>query len=151
MSDGTTCLVVDAGGRSLAIPAARIDRVLPVFPAITRVPHAPRWLAGVANVMGRIVTIVDLGGLLGGWEGPDPPAARRVVVVTGGSFLLGLIVDRAGTVCEGECIDAGRRTGPFFKGWLRIGSTIADMVDVDAVVACRGDDMPPDARDGRIR
>ena len=143
MDDGTTCLVVDAGGRSLAIPAARIDRVLPVLPAVTRVPHAPRWLAGVANVTGRIVTVVDLGRLLGGGGDPEPPAARRVVVVTGGSFLLGLIVDRAGAVCEGERIDTGRRTGPFFEGWLRAGSTIADVVDVDAVVACRGD--APDA------
>lgn len=143
MDDGTTCLVVDAGGRPLAIPAARIDRVLPVLPAVTRVPHAPRWLAGVANVTGRIVTVVDLGRLLGGGGDPEPPAARRVVVVTGGSFLFGLIVDRAGTVCEGERIDTGGRTGPFFKGWLRAGSAIADMVDVDAVAACRGD--VPDA------
>ena len=139
MNDGATCLVVDAGGRTLAIPAARIDRVLPVLPAITRVPHAPRWLAGVANVMGRIVTIVDLGRLLGRGEGPEPPAARRVVVVTGGSFLFGLIVDRAGTVCGGERLDTGRRTGSFFKGWLRAGPTIADMIDVDAVVASRLD------------
>ena len=144
MNDGATCLVVDAGGRPLAIPAARIDRVLPVLPAVTRVPHAPPWLAGVANVMGRVVTVVDLGRLLGGGEDRDPTAARRVVVVTGGSFLLGLIVDRAGTVCEGERIDAGERTGAFFKGWLRAGPTIAGMVDVDAVAACRGD-VPPGA------
>ena len=143
MDDCTTCLVVDAGGRSLAIPAARIDRVLPVLPAVTRVPRAPRWLAGIANVMGRIVTIVDLSRLLGGGGGAEPPAARRVVVVTSGSFLLGLSVDRAGPVCKGERIDAGRRTGPFFKGWLRAGPMIADVVDVDAVTACHGD--VPDA------
>ena len=144
MNDGATCLVVDAGGRPLAIPAARIDRVLPVLPAVTRVPHAPRWLAGVANVTGRIATIVDLRRLLGGEEGPDPPATRRVVVAPAGPFLFGLIVDRAGTVCEGERIDAGERTGPFFKGWLRTGSMIADMIDIDAVAACRGD-LPPGA------
>ena len=142
MNDGATCLVMDAGGRPLAIPAARIDRVLPVLPAVTRVPHAPKWLAGIANVTGRIVTIVDLRRLLGEEEGPNPPAARRVVVVTGGPFLFGLIVDRAGAVCEGERIDAGERTGPFFKGWLRTGSMIADVIDVDAVSACRGD-VPP--------
>ena len=142
MNDGTTFLLADVGGRPIAVPAARIDRVLPVLPAITRIPHAPRWLVGVANVTGRIVAIVDPGRPPGGGEGPDPPAARRVVVVTGGSFLFGLIVDRAGTVCAGERIDAGERSGPFFRGRLRAGPTIAEVVDVDMVAACRGDTPP---------
>jgi chemotaxis signal transduction protein len=30
------------------------------FPAITTLPHTPKWLAGIANLRGEIITVVDL-------------------------------------------------------------------------------------------
>ena len=45
-------------------PRADVREVLPP-PRMTRVPNAPDWMRGVANVRGALYPIVDLGRLLG--------------------------------------------------------------------------------------
>lgn len=47
--------------------AVRLDALSAVvtLPRLTRLPQAPAWVAGLAPLHGRILTIVDLGTLLG--------------------------------------------------------------------------------------
>ncbi len=65
------------------------DRV----PKITRVPHTPGWLRGVANLRGDIVSVVDLRTFLG--IDPLPPHRGRLIVVRlpDDDCSLGLLVD----------------------------------------------------------
>src|SRR5271157_3675628 len=78
-----------------------VERVQEVIssPAITPVPLAPRAVAGLINLRGQIVTVIDLPRRLGiGHRGRTPPA-----IVVGGSKnpLVVLLGERVEEVREG--------------------------------------------------
>ena len=58
----------------------------------TRLPHVPHYVAGVVNLRGTVLPVVDLAARLG-WRATEP-TARHVIIVTqiAGQFR-GLIVD----------------------------------------------------------
>ena len=72
-------LGVDMGGERMLLSLAKVQEVVKP-PALTRVPGAQAWLKGVAHVRGRLLTVVDLGGLLGHQLEDLGPAARLVVL-----------------------------------------------------------------------
>jgi len=74
--------------------AADLDAVAEVgrLPAVTRIPGAPAWLAGVANWRGRLLPVLDLRTLLGAESGPMGGSAR-LVVLTADAVSAGIIVD----------------------------------------------------------
>lgn len=74
--------------------AADLDAVAEVgrLPAVTRVPGAPTWLAGVANWRGRLLPVLDLHILLGAESGPMGGSAR-LVVLTADAISVGIVVD----------------------------------------------------------
>jgi len=92
-----------AGGEMLALPA-RLVREVARLPRLTRVPHAPRALLGLANFRGAVVPVLSLADLVerpGGGE-------RRVVLVEDGE-LFGLAVDGVDHLARAEDA-AGIRT-----------------------------------------
>ena len=87
--------------------AADLDAVAEVgrLPAVTRVPGAPAWLAGVANWRGRLLPVLDLRTLLGAESGPMGGSAR-LVVLTADAVSAGIIVDAVeGTGALGGAIE----------------------------------------------
>jgi purine-binding chemotaxis protein CheW len=84
--------------------AVALDEVAEVgkVPAVTRVPGAPGWVAGVVNWRGRILAVLDLGLLLGADAGVQGAAARLVVLVTDVASV-GVLVDGVeGTAALGD-------------------------------------------------
>lgn len=82
-------LTVSVAGERVAIPANDVAQVIS-NPAVTRIPHSPEGLLGVANLRGAVIPIVSLASLLG--SGSVGSSSRRVVVV-GKDQLVGLTVD----------------------------------------------------------
>jgi len=80
-------LTLAIGGEHFGVPAA-IVREVARMPRLTRVPHAPAALLGLANVRGSVVPVLSLAALV------DRPAgdAQRVVIVDDGETV-GLAVD----------------------------------------------------------
>ncbi len=73
------------------IPAAQIQEVVHVG-TLTAVHHAPPCVAGIRNLRGRIVTVVDLRYKLG--LGPAQIAPEsRVLIVNSDDELVGLLVE----------------------------------------------------------
>src|ERR1700742_819154 len=75
-----------------ALDAAGIQEVIRVGP-ITPVRHAPESVAGIVNLRGKIVTVLDLGlrlGLPKAVPGPD----TRIFIMEDGNEFIGLLVDR---------------------------------------------------------
>jgi twitching motility protein PilI len=61
-------------------------------PRATQVPGVKPWVRGVANVRGRLLPIISLGGYFG--HDPAPPGKqRRVLVVDRQELFTGLLVD----------------------------------------------------------
>ena len=72
-------LTFRVGETRFAVPAGDIAEVCR-RPKITRVPHAPAGLAGVANLRGAVVPVISLAGLLGQEEAPATAASRLLLL-----------------------------------------------------------------------
>ncbi|MBX9748974.1 MAG: chemotaxis protein CheW, partial [Roseococcus sp.] len=76
-------LTLTVAGQLCAVPVLTVRDVLGVQ-TITRIPLAPREVAGSLNLRGRIVTAVDLRGRLGLPPRGADQVAMSVVVDVGG-------------------------------------------------------------------
>ena len=95
-------VVVRLGAGRFAVALAEVAEVGKV-PAVTRIPGAPGWVAGVVNWRGRILAVLDLGRLLGAEEGTEGATTARLVVLVAGAATVGVLVDGVeGTTALGD-------------------------------------------------
>jgi purine-binding chemotaxis protein CheW len=83
-------------GQRMGCPIRDVKETIVLRP-ITRVFLVPAWVAGIINLRGDIVAVLDLGAFLGlGSIVPGPEA--RIVIVRVGAEVAGLLVDRLAEV-----------------------------------------------------
>ena len=127
------------GGQLFGLPILRVQDVF-VPERLTRVPLAPPEVAGVLNLRGRIVTLIDMRSLLGleRRQGREQPMAIGVERA-GESY--GLLVDSVGEVLK--LGDAAREPNPVnldprlarvSAGIHRLEGQLLIVVDVDRVL-----------------
>ena len=92
-------MLVRLAGASYAVPVAAVREIVRM-PSITRVPGLPEFVAGLVNVRGRVLAVIDLRPLLR----LDAPRGGRLVILDGtgqnagataGRAIVGLVVDAA--------------------------------------------------------
>jgi purine-binding chemotaxis protein CheW len=130
------------GGQLFGLPILRVQDVF--LPArLTRVPLAPAEVAGVLNLRGRIVTLIDMRCLLGLEERKDKAPAMAIGVETRGESY-GLLIDSVGEVVKLD--DAAREPNPVnldprlarvCAGVYRLEGQLLLVVDVDRVLDAR--------------
>ena len=127
------------GGQLIGLPILHVQDVF--LPAgLTRVPLAPAEIAGVLNLRGRIVTLIDLRRLLGLGERKDKAPAMAIgVEMRGESY--GLLIDSVGEVLKLD--DAAREPNPInldprlarvCTGIHRLEGQLLMVIDVDRVL-----------------
>ena len=99
-----TVLSFRVGDQQLALAAAEVAEILR-RPRLTRVPHAPASLSGMANLRGAAVPVLSLARLLGKEEAAAGAKAR--VILLDRSPALGLSVDEVVAFAEGAAAPAG--------------------------------------------
>ena len=92
LDEGVQYICFAAGGRRLAVEIVSTPEVGYV-PEIAPLPNLPNWAAGVSNVRGEIVSMVDLAVFLKYKEGIEDPKRRRLIVLQQGDMKAGIIVD----------------------------------------------------------
>ena len=128
------------GGQLFGLPILRVQDVF-APERVTRVPLAPPEIAGVLNLRGRIVTLIDLGRRLGldraGEQGG--PAMAIGVELRGESY--GLMIDSIGEVLKLD--DDTREPNPLnldpalarvSAGIHRLEDQLLMLLDVDRVL-----------------
>jgi purine-binding chemotaxis protein CheW len=90
-------VTLTVAGQLCGIPVGMVRDVLGEQ-AITRIPLAPKEVAGSLNLRGRIVTAIDLRRRLGIEAGGNPDAKPMSVVVDQQGELYSLLVDGVGEV-----------------------------------------------------
>lgn len=133
------------GGR-YALDITRIKEIVRV-PRLTRVPKAPAHVAGMTNLRGHIIPVLDTRLRLG-MPPREPDAASRVVVVQGQTGDVGLLVDGVAeilrlpaanfTMADELRTSAASRS---VAGIGRLGDTLLLLLDLDEVLS--GDEAPP--------
>jgi purine-binding chemotaxis protein CheW len=97
--DGPTHLVSFRLDRQLyALPLDHVERALRMV-AITQVPEAPPWVAGVIDLHGRVIPVVDLRQRFG--QSPkEPDPDDRLLVVQAQEQTVAFMVDEVTDVLE---------------------------------------------------
>ncbi len=114
---------------------------------ITPVRHAPDFVAGIRNLRGRIITVIDLAVRLGIGSVEIGPESRILIADWKGEPV-GLLVDR---VADADCPCAGRSRARLHRtcngvqmqkllGVFRSGERLAALLDPAAILG--HDDQP---------
>jgi purine-binding chemotaxis protein CheW len=103
-TDKLVCFRV--AGQDFAAPIASVKETLSARP-ITRLFLVPRIIAGLVNLRGEVVAILDLATLMGlGDRRPPPPASRREPIRAEHSTMMVLLrSQRAGRTAAGLLVD----------------------------------------------
>lgn len=92
-------LIFTLGEESYGLPIASVEEVVTLPGSLTRLPKAPEFVAGVMNLRGAAVPVVDQRRRFG-VEGVAPSARPRVVVTRLGEVAVGFVVDAVSEILE---------------------------------------------------
>jgi purine-binding chemotaxis protein CheW len=144
----------ELAGELYALPVARIQEIQRAR-AITRVPHAPAPVRGIANLRGRVLVVVDLRQRLN-----LPPAAlderSRILVVSSRERSLGLLVDAAHQVVgllpsriEPPPADLVDERSAYLAGVVQLDEKLVIALDIDQLLLVpEGGDPQPQPEAG---
>jgi purine-binding chemotaxis protein CheW len=130
----------ELAGERYALPVARVQEITRAQ-GITRVPHAPPPVRGIANLRGRVLVVVDLRLRLG-----LPPAAAagersRILVVSARERSLGLLVDAAHQVVgllpsriEPPPPDLMDERSAYLAGVVQLDDNLVIALDIDQLL-----------------
>jgi purine-binding chemotaxis protein CheW len=136
MSEYVTAVI---GGQLFGLPISRVQDVF-MPERLTRVPLAASEIAGVLNLRGRIVTIIDMRARLGLAKSEDGRAPMAVGVdLRGESY--GLLIDQIGEVLrlpdasrEENPVNLDPRMAKLAGGVHRLDGQLMVVLDVDRVL-----------------
>ena len=148
ISDGVVVEYVTAviGGQLFGLPISRVQDVF-IPERLTRVPLSSVEIAGVLNLRGRIVTVIDMRARLGLAKADDgrPPMAVGVDL-RGESY--GLLIDQIGEVLrlpeesrEENPVNLDPRMAKLAGGVHRLDGQLMVILDVDRVLELAQDKM----------
>ena len=127
------------GGQLFGLPIVRVQDVF-IPERLTRVPLAPPEIAGVLNLRGRIVTLIDLRSRFGLGKAGDGDSSMAIGVESRAESY-GLLIESVGEVLKLD--DAAREPNPInmdarlarmSAGIHRLDGQLLIVVDIDRVL-----------------
>ena len=140
-SEGQVAEYVTAmiGGQLFGLPISRVQDVF-MPDRLTRVPLSTAEIAGVLNLRGRIVTLIDMRSRLG-LEKREEGAAVMAIGVEARGESYGLLIDSIGEVlklagesCEPNPVNLDPRLARVSAGIHRLEGQLLMVLDVDRVL-----------------
>jgi len=110
-------VIVQIAGRRCALGAHDVKSVIEIG-AITPVPRAPDFIAGITALRSQTLTVIDCRRALG-LDDADGPTDDRAVVVASGGHSYALMVDAIEDITTAAGAP-GQVPGGFGAGWSRV-------------------------------
>jgi purine-binding chemotaxis protein CheW len=130
-------VVVRVDGHAYGIAVGAVVEVTRMV-ALAPLPDAPPWMAGVVDLRGVPVPVVDLAARLGR-TARAPVLDRRIVIAGGPAGPVGLVVDEvSGVVPAGPAVAGGDPPSPLVRRAVRVGADLVMVLD-EAVLRTGGD------------
>ncbi len=127
------------GGVRLVSPLGEVNEILKL-PRVTALPRVRDWIAGVANVRGRLIPVVDMHRYFG-VTATVQRLQWRLLIVDGDGISVGLIVEQSLGMqhFQEDSFESGQPEGfdaihPFIKGAYRHGGRVFYVVSLAALV-----------------
>jgi purine-binding chemotaxis protein CheW len=102
----------------------------------TRLPHVPHYVAGVVNLRGTVLPVIDLAARLG-WSHTDPTARHVIIVTQVGDQFRGMIVDAVSDIVtiaddalQPPPVTATDAVVPYLEGLVAIDDRMAMVLDL---------------------
>jgi len=152
----TDYVTFTTAGQLFGLPIEHVQDVF-TLTNVTRVPLAGREIAGVLNLRGRIVTVIDLANRLQ-LGVPRDATAHMVIGIERGAESFGILVDRVGEVLS--LADGDREPAPInldptldatATGVFRLDEKILVALDADRMLDLAVRDRMPRSETGKCR
>ena len=130
-----------AGGELFTVDVTLVKKVVRKM-AITPIPAVPGAVVGIANMKGRIVTVLSLTELLG--RGRNAQAVNAVVFkpFTDGNDQMGLLIDKPGDLVDindNEILPLPRTAGEVEKlcisGMTEVEGRLYRIINIDSIIS----------------
>ena len=130
----TPTLLFRVGASRFGCDTASVQEIIPLRPA-TRLPGAPRYVRGLINIRGTIVTVLDLAVRLGAADEPGPSGS--ILLVRHRDHVVGMSVDEVADVrpLAVESEDAGvAPANGIVRGVASVDDVPVVVLDLDALI-----------------
>jgi len=130
----TPTLLFRVGAGLFGCDTTNVQEIIPPRPS-TRLPGAPRFVRGLINIRGTIVTVLDLGVRLAATE--EPASDGSILLVRYRDRVVGLSVDE---VADVRLLDverdesAGSSTGGIVRGMASVDDAPVVVLDLDTLI-----------------
>jgi chemotaxis signal transduction protein len=128
-------VIFSAAGQRFGLPLEAAGMVVPPPRTYTRIPRSPAAAAGIMNVRGRIIAVMDFARLLDLPAAPPDPLLSRVIVLEARKRDLGLLVDDVVGIQVLERERAVPAGPPMCVGLARSGGEPVTLIGADALIA----------------
>jgi chemotaxis signal transduction protein len=137
----TAHVVFHLGTRTMAIPLAAVSEIARP-PKVTRLPHVPAWVLGIANLRGDIVSMLDLEGFLSGKAGKSTHEQRMLALRPAGDEVrTAVLVDSVDGIQAFEDARIARVTrgydaevAPYARGLYQLEDDLVVVLDADRLL-----------------
>ena len=137
----TAHVVFHLGSRTMAIPLAAVSEIARP-PKVTRLPHVPAWVLGIANLRGDIVSMLDLEGFLSGKVGKSSHEQRMLALRPAGDEVrTAVLVDSVDGIQAFEDARIARVTrgydaevAPYARGLYQVEDDLVVVLDADRLL-----------------
>lgn len=137
-------LTFDLAAEHYGLPILRVQEIVGLLP-VTRVPRLPSFVAGVVNLRGRIIPVVDLRQAFG-MERAEATERTCIVIVgverDSGATTMGVMVDAVSEVVDlaADAVEDTPEFGTgvdtsFISGVGRIEDGVVLLLDIDRVLS----------------
>jgi len=132
-----------AGGELYAVDVTLVQKVARML-AITPVPSAPPEIVGIANLKGKVVTVLNLSKLLGSDKSNEAALYANTIVFKYGSShedQMGLAVEKPGNLIDiddsairSPPVTAGAEENYCISGVTEIDDNLYRIIDIEAIL-----------------
>lgn len=136
---GNLLVMARIAGRACVLPALDVKSVIETA-AITPVPRAPHWIAGITALRSQALTAIDCRRAIG-LASAEWPTDHRSIVVAEGGHSYALLVDAIEDITTAAS-EVGQVPGGFGPEWSRIATGMVEtlagpalLLDLAAVLA----------------
>ncbi|MFM5894659.1 MAG: chemotaxis protein CheW [Novosphingobium sp.] len=140
-------ITFEVGGQLFGLDIMAI-REIRAWTPVTKLPRVPHYVAGVVNLRGTVLPVVDLAARLG-WHETEATPRHAIIVTQVGGQARGLIVDTVSDIVTiaADALQAPPTTSidgvvPFIEGLAAIDDQMVMVLDLDKLSA---DVMVPEA------
>lgn len=111
-------------------------------PDITPLPNLPKWVLGISNIRGEIISLINFKAFLG-IPSSGAKGERRFIIIHNHKIKVGIIVDRIMGILSLDSSDGEIQGNPYRKGEIAnyikgaavSGESVTNILDIDRLLS----------------